>query len=206
MQIKKLTFFAILLITIFTGCEDKGQISQDIVSKTVTKAQEKEKEQVKGEPKYNAPTFNLVSPTGEELSIVAGKDGWKFEGIENKIVLLNFFGTWCPPCKAEIPHLNNLREKYINDFEIIAVDVGPRGGGTTPTSELLAFIEDFKIKYPITTGADNGKLFSGVMELNKNGSIPFMLLFNKKGQFVTHYIGMVPEEMLEGDIKKAMVK
>ena len=150
------------------------------------------------------PTFNLTTSDGKQIKIIANRDGWKFNGFEGKVILLDFFGTWCPPCKAEIPHLNNIREKLKNDFEILGIDIGPRGGGVNSSVHLAKFIKEFSIKYPITVGADNGKIFGAVSELNPQGSIPFMVLFNKKGEYLKYYIGMKPEEMLFSDIKKAI--
>ncbi len=200
MKIKKLAFFAILAITIFAGCEDKEKISQEVItSSQQTTAQAKAKPAI--------PTFNLKVVNGNAIKIIADfEKGWKFEGLENKVVLLNFFGTWCPPCKAEIPHLNDIRSKLGNDFEIVGVDIGPRGGGVTTMEVIKEFIETFEIKYPVSIGGDNGKLYSALRELNPNGSIPFMVLLNKKGEYVTHYVGMVPQEMLEGDINKLLGK
>jgi len=191
MKIKNLAILTILSVTLFTGCGDKDKIDENIVADTETKAKE-------------LPIFNLTTSTGKSIKIVTGSDGWKFVGLEGKVVLLDFFGTWCPPCKAEIPHLLNIRKKLKADFEILGIDVGPRGGGTTSPEELAEFIKEFKVTYPITTGGDNGKLFGAVKELNPNGSIPFMLLFNKQGQYVQYYIGMKPEEMLFNDISSTI--
>ena len=73
--------------------------------------------------------------------------------------------------------------------------------GTTPN-----IAPPSSLKYPVSIGGDNGKLYSALRELNPNGSIPFMVLLNKKGEYVTHYVGMVPEEMLQGDIDKLIGK
>ncbi|MEA3352696.1 MAG: TlpA disulfide reductase family protein [Campylobacterota bacterium] len=200
MKFKNIAIFSILTLTLITGCDDKKKIEEsDIVTNDKKTVQKQEKQE-------NKPfTFNLVTAQSKELKIIAdSKNGWKFVGYEDKVVLLDFFGTWCPPCKAEIPHLNNIRKKLGKDFEIIGIDVGPRRGGVTPLDELNSFIKDFKIKYPVTAGADNGMLFSAVSELNPSGSIPFMILFNKKGQFVKHYVGMTPEEMLTRDIEASI--
>ncbi len=198
MQIKKLAFFAITLTTIFTGCEDKGDISKEVMlSNTTTKKQEAPK----------APTFNLTTSNGKPMQIIAKKEGWEFTGLKNKAVLVDFFGTWCPPCKAEIPHLNNIREKTKNEFEIIGIDIGKRGSGEANSIEHLEeFIMQYEIKYPITTAGDNNQLFGAVSNLNTQGSIPFMILFDKNGKYFTHYIGMVPEEMLQNDIDKVLGK
>ncbi len=192
MQIKKLLTLTFIVLTLFIGCGDKEGIDDDMVS-----VQE-------------MPEFNLKTSDGKDLKIQVTKDGWQFKGFENKAVLLNFFGTWCPPCKAEIPHLLNIKQRLNKEykgetpFEIIAVDIGKRGGGLNTPEELASFIKKYGITYPIVTGADNGKLFGAVSELNPSGSIPFMILFNKQGQYVQYYIGMKPEEMLFSDISKAI--
>lgn len=190
MKIKNLTIFTILSLVLFIGCGDKEKIDENIVAQN--KAQQTE------------PIFHLKTVDGKDLKIVVKKEGWVFEGYENKVILLNFFGTWCPPCKAEIPHLLNIREKLLNDFEVIAVDVGKRDGTLNTKEELEAFISQFNITYPIVTGADNPLLFGAVRELNPSGSIPFMLLFNKKGEFMKPYIGMQPEEMLFSEITQTI--
>lgn len=191
MKIKNIVILVFFILTFITGCSDKDNMDSDVVASSTKKEQK-------------APVFNLVTSDGKPLKVIAKKDGWVFQGYENKAILLNFFGTWCPPCKAEIPHLNNIRQKLKKDFEILAIDVGKRGGGVNTKEELKAFIEEFKVTYPITSAGDNSKLFGAVMELNPNGSIPFMILFNKKGQYVQYYIGMKPEEMLFNDISQAI--
>jgi len=195
MKIKNITILSILTIALLTGCDSKESIDENMIA---------DKKVEKTVQKQQAPTFNLTTTSGKEIKIEALKDGWKFNGLEGKVVLLDFFGTWCPPCKAEIPHLNNIREKLKNDFEILGIDIGPRSGGVNSPEHLAQFIKEFSIKYPITVAADNSKLFGAVSELNPQGSIPFMVLFNKKGEYLKHYIGMKPEEMLFSDVKKAI--
>lgn len=191
MKIKKITILTILTLVFFIGCGDKKKIDEDMVSTT-------------SEAVAKAPEFNLKTSDGKNIDIIVKKDGWQFKGYEGKTVLLSFFGTWCPPCKAEIPHLLNIKDKLKDKLQIIAVDVGKRNGGYNTKEELEAFIKRFNITYPIVTGPENRKLFSAVMELNPGGSIPFMILFNKKGQYVQYYIGMKPEEMLFSDISQAI--
>ena len=190
MKIKKITILTILTLALFTGCGDKEKIDESVV------ANDKKQEQ--------SMVFNLKTSDGKDLKVIAKKEGWVFTGYENKVILLNFFGTWCPPCKAEIPHLLNIRKQLKDNFEIIAIDVGKRGGGLNTQEELNSFIKEFEVTYPIVTGADNAKLFGAVSDLNPSGSIPFMILFNKKGQFMKPYIGMKPEEMLFSDISQTI--
>ena len=129
MKIKKITILSFLALLLITGCGDKDKIEDTI-------ATESKKEII--------PTFNLKTTTGKVITISANKEGWKFKGLENKVILLNFFGTWCPPCKAEIPHLNNIKSKLKKDFEILAVDLGPRSGGLNSPEHLADFIDEFE--------------------------------------------------------------
>jgi thiol-disulfide isomerase/thioredoxin len=192
MQIKKIAILTFLILTFFIGCGDKDGVSENMISETKAPAEKA------------LPVFNLKTIDGKDFTIKVTKEGWKFVGLEDKVVLLNFFGTWCPPCKAEIPHLLNIRSKLEKDFEILSVDIGKRDGSLNTKEELEAFIKEFNVTYPIVTANDNGKLFGAVSELNPSGSIPFMILFNKKGEYVQYYIGMKPEEMLFSDISKAI--
>jgi thiol-disulfide isomerase/thioredoxin len=191
MKIKNLAFLAIVFTTIFTGCEDKGIDETSIVEKKAVV--------------QSIPTFNLITSSNSKIQILAKENNtWDFKGYKGKAILIDFFATWCPPCRAEIPHLSNIRKELKNKIEIIGIDIGQRDGTLTPKGQLKDFIAKFDIKYPITTGGDNRELFGAVSDLNKRGSIPFMILFDTKGKYVTHYIGMVPEEMILSDIQKVL--
>ena len=218
MKIKNLTILSILSLTLITGCNDKDKIDENIVSpqhtqveqtvhKTPKHSVEEKSEPVKTQKKEHQTNFdfNLKTADGQAIKVTADmKNGWKFGDIKDKVILLDFFATWCPPCKAEIPHLNNIREKLGKDFEIIGVDIGKRTGGVNSNQHLLDFQDTFGIDYPVVLGGDNGQLFGAVSSLNPQGSIPFMVLFNKKGQYIKYYIGMTAEEILTSDINQAI--
>jgi thiol-disulfide isomerase/thioredoxin len=192
---KKIALICVATFALLSGCGDKETIDQNAIA-------EHKKEIAQQPTSYD---YNLITPSNTRIKLTqTDKNIWSFQGIKDKVVMLDLFGTWCPPCKAEIPHLNNLRKRFGKDFEIIGVDIGKRGGGVNSASDLIEFIKDFEIKYPVVFGADNGKLFRALSQLNPSGSIPFMILFDKKGNYLTHYIGMVPEEMIASDIQKAL--
>lgn len=180
MQFKKLAFFTILSLMIFSGCD----------SKTTTTNNETEQSN-------SLPMYKLTTNDAKTLHLQATNDGMIFQEFKGKAVLLNFFATWCPPCKAEIPHLNNLREKYGNDFEIVAVLLEER----KTTTEIKAFKEEFAVQYPITNSMENFNLANAVGGVK---SIPTMFMFDKSGKMIQKYVGVVPEEMMETDIKKAI--
>ncbi len=152
----------------------------------------------------NTIPFDLKTHDGKAIDLRIANTKWNFKGYENKVILMNFFGTWCPPCKREIPHLNHIKDKFKDKFEIIALDIGNRDGSINSKEKLDDFIMQYNIKYPITRGSVNNEVFMGLSSLNPMGSIPFMVLFDSKGQFITEYVGMVSEERLIADISKAI--
>jgi len=185
MNIKKIIFSVILVITVFTACQDNSDsINENIL------ATSKEVEQT-------LPTFNLTTTKGETITIEVTKEGWDFKQYPNKVILLNFFATWCPPCKAEIPHLNNLLSKYKDDFVVISVLI-EKGKQNDFVEE---FISNYDIQYPITNSDENFALAAAVGGVE---SIPSMYLFTTKGLVYQNYVGAVKEEILESDIKQAI--
>ncbi len=189
MNIKVLTFFLILITTIFTACQDKETIDESVVNPV--------KEQKVQERRL--PTFHLKTTNDQNITIEVTKDGWNFKEYPNKVVLLNFFATWCPPCKAEIPHLNNLVKEYKDDFIVIAVLVEEN----KTNEEINEFIKQYNIIYPVTNTPENFNVAGAVGGVD---SIPAMYLFTKKGLVLQNYIGAVDETILRTDIKKAMEK
>jgi len=185
MQFKKMSFSIFFLILIFAGCDSKNETSS---KKSIENAISKE----------NATFFvDLVTTNNETIKAKISKNRIEFESINDKVILLNFFATWCPPCKAEIPHLNALVKKYPNDFEVVAVVLEKN----KTVEELTAFINEFNIEYKVTHTSSNYLLEQAVGGVK---SIPTMFLLDKKGEIKQKYLGMVLEEMLEIDIKKAI--
>ena len=193
MHIKKLTFFVILLIAIFTGCEDKEAINSDLIAKPEYTAEAAAKA---------STNFTLKSINGDDIKFKITNKGWEFEKYKGKVILLNFFATWCPPCKAEIPHFNEMREEWKDKFEIISLDIGKRDGALNTPKELSDFIKKFKIKYPVTHGSLNNQIMSGLSSFNQASSIPFSILFDQEGKFVKPYVGLVPNYVMRTDIQK----
>ncbi|MBL6970155.1 MAG: hypothetical protein ISR68_02020, partial [Campylobacterales bacterium] len=99
-------------------------------------------------------------------------------------------------------HLNTIREEFKNKFEILALDIGNRDGSKNSSEKLSAFIKEYDIKYPVTSGQANNDIFMGLSSLNPMGSIPFMILFDSNGLFVKEYVGMVSQKQLHDDISK----
>jgi len=138
----------------------------------------------------------LIDTLGNAIGITKTTQGITFAGHEGKVVLLNFFATWCPPCKAEIPHLNALQATHGDALSIISVALEEK-----TVEELKSFMEYYTVNYTVTQGEPNYEL---AKEVGGVSTIPYMILYDKNGHYATHYVGAVPEEMIDADIKKAL--
>lgn len=174
--------FALLFLI---GCSD-----DDAKSKSDTKTQK-----IKKEEQIKFP-INLKTVKNIDISVNKIDKGFHFSNAKNKAVLVNFFTSWCPPCKAEIPHLNILQKKYKDNLEIIGVLLEEKN-----LNEIKSFIDKYKVDFSITQGKSNFTLAKAVGDVK---AIPFMILYDKNGEYATHYVGAVPEEMINVDIAKVV--
>ncbi|AFL68239.1 TlpA family protein disulfide reductase [Sulfurospirillum barnesii] len=179
-----LTLFVSCSILFFQGCSsDKKRKDED---KNMSSPQTLKREKI-----------TLQDVYGKSIQANPTEKGFTFSGFENKVVLVNFFTTWCPPCKAEIPHLINLQEKYKEHFVIISVLLEENKSN----EEIQSFIKFNAINYIITNGPENFEFAKNVGGVK---NIPFMFLYDRNGNYSTHYVGAIPEEMIDADIKKVL--
>lgn len=194
---------ALAFAFLFFGCQDKkgdDNINESNTTQNIKKTIDKKsqiseiKQDAKNEQKKdNKIILNLIGDQNLTLSVANAKID-----IQNneKATLFVFFATWCPPCLAEIPHLNNLSDKFKKDLNIIGILLEDKSVET-----IEKFIHRHKIKYEISYGEGNyalEKAIGGVIGL------PFSILYKKNGEHAITYTGLVPEEMLENDIKRAI--
>lgn len=132
-----------------------------------------------------APDFTLEDIEGNVVSL---------SDYKGKVVFVNFWATWCPPCRAEIPHFIELIEQYGEDFVVLGVDLDSRDFSKVP-----AFVEKQGMNYPVlydTKGVSN--LYGGIQ------SIPTTFVVNRNGKIVEQIIGSRPKADFENLIKKWM--
>ncbi|MBU0529309.1 TlpA family protein disulfide reductase, partial [bacterium] len=144
---KSLLILLLGSLLIVSGCrakedlkEQKSEIgnqeNQFANAKKETKNQKQQKVDRSGETK--APGFKLATISGEEFYL---------SDYEGKVIMLNFWGTWCPPCRKEIPDLVNLQEKYNKDgLEIVGITLN-----SGSASEIQKFANDKQMNYTILT-------------------------------------------------------
>lgn len=148
-------------------------------------------------PGKNTPVSNLKPAHGFELKDLDGNTV-KLSDYRGKIVFLNFWATWCPPCRQEMPEFDRANKELLEngDAVILAVNLTTGARGET---------EDAARKYINENG------FTLKVLLDKDGSvankynftyIPSTFVINKDGEIYTHYEGAITENTLMSDYNK----
>lgn len=122
------------------------------------------------------PQFSFSSLDGKT---VAMKD------LASKVVIVDFWATWCGPCREEIPHLNELYSKLKGKgLEIVGVSMDTDG-----TDGVKDFAREFRIQYPIVMGDEKvAESFGGIIGL------PTTFIIDRQGKVAKKYIGLPPAD------------
>jgi len=121
----------------------------------------------------------------------------KLSDLEGKAVILDFWATFCPPCREEIPHLNSLLAKYGSDnLHIVGLNVG----GAEDLPEIPKFVKNTKIDYPIAFPEDD---LTRVIFAERD-DIPQTAVFNRKGEMITKIVGFGPQ--IQKDLDAAVAR
>jgi thiol-disulfide isomerase/thioredoxin len=119
-----------------------------------------------------------------------GKDQ-KLKDLQGKVVILDFWATYCPPCIEEIPHLNALQAKYGDDLRIIGMHVG----GDEDRPKVPEFVRKLKIAYPLAYPEDELTKFV----FSAQSDIPQTAVFDRKGIMIKKIVGFSDEIKKELD-------
>jgi len=124
------------------------------------------------------PEFTVRDLDGRELSSAS----WR-----GKVVILNFWATWCPPCRAEIPDLVALQDKYRDRLVVIGISEDE-----APPEAVKQFAALHNVNYPIVmTTPELGKLFPGVTAL------PTSFILDRESRIVQKHVGMLTAKTTE---------
>ena len=101
---------------------------------------------------------------------------------KGKVVLLDFYATWCEPCREETPHLVQLHKQYVNQgLQVIGLNVG----GEDDRGEVPNYAKEFGIQYPLAFPDD--EFADGLLGDNQN--IPQVFVFDRNGTLVKSFVG-----------------
>jgi thiol-disulfide isomerase/thioredoxin len=133
-----------------------------------------------------APDFTLESLDGKSL---------RLSDLRGKAVLLNFWATWCGPCKIETPWLVELQNQYGSQgLQVVGVEAGD-----DDKEDIAKFVKDMGINYPILIGKEAvGEAYGGVPAL------PESFFIGRNGKIVHKIVGLEGKGEIEDWIKKAL--
>jgi thiol-disulfide isomerase/thioredoxin len=115
---------------------------------------------------------------------------YRFSDWQGKVLVVNFWATWCPPCRAEMPAFSRVQEK------LAVAGVQFVGIGIDSPAAIRDFAQEFPMSYPLVIGgADGVALYQGLG--NQNGALPQTVIFARDGEPVFARLGMVSERELE---------
>ncbi|KKK37277.1 thiol:disulfide interchange protein [Mesobacillus campisalis] len=176
---------AILFILDITVLKEKGVINQAALGK-YEKIENPDKLPEGIEQGSRAPDFTLTDLRGETL---------KLSDYRGKKVLLNFWATWCPPCKAEMPYMQKFYEKYKSEgFEVLAVNMTVT---EKSREDVVRFVEEHDLTFRIPMD-DKNQVFSHYEIM----AYPTSFFIDSDGVIRSVAIGGMTEEFIERELKK----
>ena len=137
--------------------------------------------------------MTMTDTTGKTYNVTGTEQGLKIEGLEGKVIFLEFFGHKCPPCLASIPHLIDLQKKHKDKLAVISIEV--QGYNKQQTA---AFAKEKGMNYIVVSEETAQQLVSYIQQRAQwRGSIPFLVALDTNGDVQFVQAGMLPESSLE---------
>ena len=193
MKPRKLFCLILVLMFIAAGCKKKEpeptqqttQAEVEAVEKPTKPAVDKAPLETADNP---APSFTLRDLNGKTVSL---------SDFKGKVVVLDFWATWCPPCVKEIPHFIELYEQYKDKgFVMVGISVDREG-----VSVVKSFAGKHRINYPILmTDGQVDKAYGGIT------AIPTTFVIDRAGNIRQKYVGYRDKAVFEADIKALLAE
>lgn len=128
---------------------------------------------------FAAPELTLTDTQGEQYSLA---------DYRGQVVLVNLWATWCPPCKEEMPALQALYNKYVEDgFVIIAINDGD------PTPDVLQFVKDYQLTFPVWLDPT----YIATEQAFKTLNLPSSFVIDRNGTVRLMWVGGISKRMLD---------
>ena len=132
-----------------------------------------------------APEFSLIDTRGKKISL---------SDFRGKVVIIDFWATWCPPCRRGIPDLISLKKEYKNKVVIIGISLDVQ-----TKKDVVPFMKKMGINYPVVYATN------GVVRAYGNiDAIPTSFVISKDGKIVNHHVGLTPKEVYKDEINKLL--
>jgi thiol-disulfide isomerase/thioredoxin len=170
--ISAVTILAIVAMVRYTRGVDEGLKHASASGTTITFLRER----------ANVPPFTAPDLAGRQVST---------EALRGKVVLVNFWATWCPPCREEIPDLVALQQKYPEQLQIIGISQD-----SAPAAVVQQFAAARGMNYPtVMSTPEIEKLFPGVYAL------PTTFVIDREGRLAKKHVGMLNASLIETEAR-----
>ena len=180
---KNIKIFIIPIFLILSGCDNGTAQDKNKIDKS----------RVQSENKVLAPDFTLADLEGKNLSL---------SDLRGKVILLNFWGTWCGPCKREIPDFINLIDKHKeNGLEIVGVTLS-----SGSAKKIQEFAKKWGINYILLTDIQGNETQSVTARYGQATGrpitgIPTTFIIDREGYIRQSYVGPRSEEIFYKDLE-----
>ena len=138
-------------------------------------------------PETGELTLNDLTGTSQSLA-----------GFRGRVVVLNFWATWCEPCRKEMPDLAAIQ----NDYAALGVQViGAAGDEASDSAKVIKFIRDYKVNFPVWVGATTADMKRfGLGEV-----LPATAIIDKGGKIVWREVGIIKPETLRKELDRLLL-
>jgi thiol-disulfide isomerase/thioredoxin len=147
----------------------------------------------------DTPAKPTPLPTEAALSLkdLTGADQ-SLAGYRGRVVVLNFWATWCEPCKKEMPDLSAIQ----NEYAALGVQViGAAGDAATDSAKVLKFIREYKLNFPVWVGAQT----SDMERFGLGSVLPATVIIDREGKIVWREIGIIKPLELRKELDKILL-
>ncbi len=163
---------------------DREQIQQEIVEEA-PEAQQNETEETPEESQtMQAPDFTVEDGEGNPVTL---------SSLQGKPVILNFWASWCPPCKGEMPDFQTAYESYGEDIRFVMVNLTDGGRETKEKAQM--FIEESGYTFPVYYDVNMEAAFAYYIS-----SVPATFFIDAEGNIIAHGVGMLDASSLQQGI------
>lgn len=186
---KIIIYIAILIILIMFAKNQYGTLSEEQLINQTQKEISNVLEESETETQI-ASDFTVFDVDGNQV---------KLSDYFGEPIVINFWATWCGPCKSELPAFENLSKKYEGQVEFLMVNL--TDGYSETIDGVKAFIKENEYTFPVYFDSDG--IASSVYNIS---SIPETVFINESGEIVKTQIGAMSESVLESYIQNLLVK
>jgi len=183
-------FLVVILFTSFSifGCS-RNAGTEDVKNDNTSPAPPQGQEQMMSanNSSSKAPNFTLTDTQGKEITL---------SDYAGKVVIVDFWATWCPPCRRGIPDLISLQKQFKNKIAIIGISVD-----SDTKSDVIPFVKSMGINYTVCYASQEVVQAYGNIE-----AIPTSFVIDKDGKIVNQHVGLTDKSVYIDEINKLLGK